>query len=83
MEQDEACEKSDTLERADVAAAEDGRTPVNRYPAWPAGATDSKPFPPLTLTRSRGRLEACPTLLFIERSLMPLTADATAEFSGY
>jgi len=30
-------EMSDTLERAEVAAAEDGRTPVNRYSPWGAG----------------------------------------------
>ena len=31
LENDSACEISDSLERAEVAAAEDGRTPVNRY----------------------------------------------------
>jgi len=31
LEKDAACEMSDILERAEVAAAEDGRTPVNRY----------------------------------------------------
>src|SRR5213593_4040207 len=31
LENDATCEISDTLERAEVAAAEDGRTPVNRY----------------------------------------------------
>ena len=31
LENGAACEMSDTLQRADVAAAEDGRTPVNRY----------------------------------------------------
>ena len=30
LENEAACGKSDTEERAEVAAAEDGRTPVNR-----------------------------------------------------
>ncbi|SRR6266536_145062 len=33
LENDSACEISDSLERAEVAAAEDGRTPANRYQA--------------------------------------------------
>src|SRR6266496_21204 len=33
LENDSACEISDSLERAEVAAAEDGRTPVIRYKA--------------------------------------------------
>ncbi len=33
LENDGACEMSDTLERAEFAAAEDGRTPVNKYQA--------------------------------------------------
>jgi len=31
LENDAACEMSDTLERAESAAAEDGRAPVNTY----------------------------------------------------
>jgi len=37
LENDASCEISGTLERAEGAAAEDGRAPVNRY--WPASSS--------------------------------------------